>query len=667
MIPSSTEGLYAFDLLLFDACALLRPPEHLDADEWADKYFYLSAEGSSQPGKWYTSSAEYQRGPLRAISDTCHQSIVLMWGSQIGKTAIGLIATGFFADHDPCPQIMVQPTEDMAKAVNKDRIGPMIRDTPRLRSLFGKNTTGEEWNNKSYPGGQLTMAWANSPAQLASRPKRFAWTDEEGRYKQNAEGDPVDQVRKRLATYKNRRKHLRTSSPALRKTCRITKAYDNSDQQRYYVPCPDCGHMQTLRWSNIKWIRTSLEPDNFQLEDVWYVCEACEYHIHESDKYAMIRAGEWRADNPGGGDGKTAGFHLNSLYSPIGYEWEEIVQDYLKCLGIPDKLQVFTNTVLAEAWDEQAEGADMNAIQKRAEDYDAEAPEWAIIFTCGADVQPDRIEATKWGWGVNDVCGVIEHRVFFGATSNHRSGAWVEFDAWRNTRVEHKSGLMLPIACTFVDSGDGNRTQTVYEYVRWCEQRGAKVFACKGSSQTAAPVVSDAKRAGKIGALLVNVGTDTAKDTLFSRLEIIDPTRPGYVHFPRHHESGCNSDYFSHLTAEARVTHDTKGGQVSRWEKQRPRNEALDCWVYAYAAKEFMRPSMRGLAAKLAARVEALRAEGRLPVPTWAARVAQSAVALHTVLSSLSPASSAASPSPRPIRRPKKRKRLPGFNWIRGR
>jgi len=654
MLASSREGIAAFEQAMFDSCALVRPPENLNCAEWADKYGMLPPEGASMPGKYFISNAEYQREPLECLSDPRWQTEVLMWSSQVGKTQLGLFANAYYAEHDPCPQLIIQPSEDMAKVISNDRLKPMIRDTPRLKAIFPKNP---DTFNLPYPGGQINFGWASSPAQLASRPIRYLHTDEEGRYGPNIEGDAVDQGRKRLATFRSNRKHLRTSSPALRRTCRITKAYDESDQRHYYVPCPQCDHCQTLRWEQLKW--TPGKPDT-----CYYVCEANGCAIYEIDKFAMIRhakekGGGWRAHNPGGGDGRTAGFHLNALYSTIGYEWSEIIADYEKCKGIPDRLQVFTNTVLALPWDEQAEGVDLNEVQKHAEEYTAQAPSWAVIFTCGADVQKDRIEATKWGWGLDEVSGAIEHRVFYGDTDNARMGAWAEFDAWRRLRIEHESGLTLPVCCTFVDSGDGNRTQAVYEYCRSRERE--KVFACKGSSQTGATLVSAAKRVGKLRTLLVMVGVSTAKDVIYGRLQIHDKAAPGYVHFPTSIESGCGKEYFAHLTAEALVTTNTKGGERSSWVKLNRRNEALDCAVYAYAAKVFVKAPLRVLHRQLWERASRITPAERL-----VKQMAQVAVAVQ---SSLSPESSVVSPSqpaPNPPKRRRKVFKRPGFGWIQG-
>jgi phage terminase large subunit GpA-like protein len=663
MLSSSPESLAAFDQMLLDACAKMRPPEKLSCSQWADKYAMLPPEGASMPGKYYVSNAEYQREPLDAMSDPKVETSVLMWGSQIGKTQIGLIVTGYFVEHDPRPILIVQPTEDMAAAVMTDRIEPTIRDTPILAALF-RQRKGDKFH-KPFPGGQISMGWANSPAQLASRPIGFAWNDEISRGNKNAEGDAVQQVKKRLATFKGRRKHLLTSSPALRKTCDTTRAFESSDQRHYYVPCPQCGVMQVLRFERLKW--EAGKPDT-----VRYICESGECIIYDHDKYAMIRAGQWIAHNPGGGDGKTAGFHLSGLYSTIGFDWPEIVAEFERAQGIPDKLQVFYNTVLAEPWDEQAEKADLNELQRHAEMYPAEAPAWAIIFTCGADVQPDRIEATKWGWGENSVSGVIEHRIFWGETSNARGGAWLEFDAWRRQHMLHESGLPLPVACTFVDSGDGNRTEQVYEYCRSRERE--KVYACKGSSQAGAPVVGEAHRVGRMKTLLVMVGTSTAKDTIFARLKIAERDRPGYIHFPKQAHAGCGKEYFDHLTAEALVTRETKGGKVARWEKQRARNESLDCAVYAYAAFLFMRVGnkMSSLARMLEAKAKSVPAETIAQQrKEWQMLLLAEQLADHLGVlpsSANSAPSNSLSAKTSPIRLKKKRKvfHRPGFSWILG-
>ncbi len=663
MLPSSAEGLRAFDQVLLDACAIMRPPEKLSVSEWADKYFMLSPEGSARPGKWSTATAEYQREIMDCLSPgSRYETVVWQAPSQVGKTALQLIFMAYHVHHDPAPILFVEPDENLAKVVFRDRIDPMIRDNTALTPLFagrGAKGGGNDSLRKSFPGGQLTGAWASSPTQLASRPIRILITDETGAMGSllNREGNPRTLARARMATFKGNRKHFDASSPRLRRTCLITQAFEASDQRHYYVPCPQCGHMQTLRWEHLHWPTIDGKPDT---RACYYVCEANGCEILDSDKYRMVRLGKWIAHNPGGGDGRTAGFHLSALYSTIGYTWPELIDEYLACEGMPERLQAFVNTKLGLPWDEEAEGIELSEVAKHAEPYPAEAPMWCLLATIGADVQKDRVEATRWGWGVRE-SGVLEHRVFHGDPT--LPDVWRDFDAWRRREVEHESGLTIPTSCTFVDSGDGNRTQAVYEYTR--RRVRERVFACKGSSQHGAPLVNRGSRVGRFRTWLFAVGTSTAKDIIYARLKISDKDRPGYIHFPDSPEAGCDAEYFAQLTAEKLVTHRTKSGEESRWEAQRKRNEALDCAVYSHAAKEYLRAPMAELASRMEQRIARLTATGVLQ-QRLAQRAATPPASPSAVSSPASP-SPRVNPSPTPQIKAKNKKRIikrPGFAWI---
>ena len=59
---------------------------------------------------------------------------------------------------------------------------------------------------------------------------------------------------------------------------------------------------------------------------------------------------------------------------------------------------------------------------------------------------------------------------------------------------------------------------------------------------------------------------------------------PGYLHVP----AGRPQEWFDQLAAEQLVTRPNGGRE---WQKIRPRNEALDCRIYAYAALKLLYPS----------------------------------------------------------------------------
>lgn len=97
---------------------------------------------------------------------------------------------------------------------------------------------------------------------------------------------------------------------------RVEREYEASDRRRYFVPCPECGVMQWLRFERLRWKRGSRETAR-------YHSEACEAPIEERYKTRMLESGEWRATAEG--DPRTAGFHISSLYSPLGWRsWAQI-------------------------------------------------------------------------------------------------------------------------------------------------------------------------------------------------------------------------------------------------------------------------------------------------------------------------------------------------------
>src|SRR5690348_5077088 len=111
------------------------PPPRLTLSEWADEQRVLPAESSAEPGRWRTDRVPYLREPMNVIGDRHVDTVVIMASSQIGKTELELNVIGYHMHLDPGPMMMIEPTIEIAGAVSKDRIQPMLRDTPALRGL----------------------------------------------------------------------------------------------------------------------------------------------------------------------------------------------------------------------------------------------------------------------------------------------------------------------------------------------------------------------------------------------------------------------------------------------------------------------------------------------------------------------------------------------------
>ena len=251
---------------------VLQPPPDLKLSEWADEYRRLSSEASAEPGRWRTSKAPYQREIMDAITDMTVKKVVVMSAAQVGKTdAMILNPIGYYIHYEPSPIMVLQPTIQMAEAFSKDRLSPMIRDTPVIAERINdkSRTSGNTILQKIFPGGHVTMVGANSPSSLASRPIRILLADEIDRYPATAgsEGDPLFLAAKRLTTFWNR-KEVDVSTPTIKGMSRIEVEYQNSSRGEWNAPCPCCGELQPLKWANVVF-----DKDN--LNEINYVCEKC--------------------------------------------------------------------------------------------------------------------------------------------------------------------------------------------------------------------------------------------------------------------------------------------------------------------------------------------------------------------------------------------------------
>ena len=589
----------ALNNVIAEAMKVLKPPPRLSVAEWADLERRLSSESSAEAGKWHTARAEYQRGIMDAINDPKNRDVVVMAGAQVGKTEMLLNVIGYHIAHDPSPILCIQPTMEMAQSFSKDRLSPMLRDTPQLRGKV-KDPRSRDANNttthKVFPGGHISLAGSNSPAGLASRPIRVVLCDEVDRYPASAgtEGDPIQLARKRSATFWNR-KIVIVSTPTNKGASRIEASFEESDQRKYYVPCEDCGHEQTLRWQQVRW-----EKD--RPETAAYVCEECGSVWGDAQRSRAVRKGKWQATEEFTG---TAGFHINGIYSP----WTPLadaVRDFLSAKKMPETLRVWTNTYLAESWTDQGETVDDYDVAQRAEEFGPKVDEGVVVITCGADVQDDRIEIETVGWGRSEESWSIDYRTLYGDPSTPQ--LWQDLEAVLLTKYETADGRVLQPRATCVDSG-GHYTKAVYDFIR--PREGRRIFAIKGMAGESRPIVSRPTR-NNIGKIrLFTLGVDNIKELIFSRLRI-QSEGPGFCHFPNDRPD----EYFRQLaSSEKIVTRYHKGFPRREFVKTRTRNEALDCRVYATGALAILNLNLDTLADRVKRMPHAPEKDEQKPQP----------------------------------------------------
>lgn len=514
---------------------------------------------------------------MDAFADPAIETVVVMSSAQIGKTEILNNIIGYHIAQDPSPMLVVQPTLDMAQTWSKDRLAPMLRDTPALQGLVQDPRARDSGNttlHKIFPGGHVTACGANSPSSLASRPVRLVLCDEVDRYPISAgsEGDPVSLARKRATTFWNRKIGL-VSTPTVKGISRIEMAFEESDKRLFFVPCPHCGYEQTLKWAQVRWT---------QPEDAQYTCEDCGALWTDAERVRAIRQGKWVATAE---TKKVAGFHISGLYSPW-VPMEAAVRDFLEAKKQPATLRVFVNTFLGETWEEQGEAVDDYQVAERREDFGPALEIGVLMLTAGVDVQDDRLEVEIVGWGRDEESWSLDYRTVYGDPSS--PAVWSDLDSILAQEFEREDGKSLHVRAVCIDSG-GHHTNSVYNYVR--PREGKRIFAIKGVGGEGKPMVGKPSR-NNIGKIkLFPIGVDSAKELLYSRLKINEPG-PGYCHFP----TTRSDEYFRQLTAEKLVVRYHKGFARREWVKARPRNEALDCRVYAMAAFGILNLNINSLA-----------------------------------------------------------------------
>ena len=558
-----------------------KPPKKLSLSQWADNYAYLSAESSAEGGRWRT--LPYQKGIMDAITDPNVEQVTLMKSARVGYSKILNHLIAYHIHQDPCPIMVCQPTLDDCQSYSKEEIQPMLRDTPCLHGLVS-DPKSKDGNNtllqKNFPGGTLSLVGANSARGFRRVSRRIVLFDEVDGYPASAgtEGDQIKLGIRRTEYYWNR-KIVAGSTPTIKDFSRIERLFEQTNQQRYYVPCPECNHMQYLKWPNMKW--RDNDPDT-----VAYACESCGCLIPHSKKRWMVERGEWRATAPG--NSKHVGFHIWAAYSySPNASWSNLVEEFLQSKNDPEQLKTWINTILGEVWEESAASkVSADGLMERAsyEKYKQGMPPSPVLSLClGCDVQDDRLSMSLWGIGRNEEMYLVDRKVIYGSPA--RADLWQQMDEVLLDEYINEDGKKMKIDSAAIDTG-GHFTQEVYQYVR--ERTHLGLIGIKGMGQKGKPPlgrpskvdINFSGKALKRGVQLFPVGVDVIKSTLHNRLKDAEPGE-GYIHF----YPTITHDYFQELTAERQVLRYKHGYQERVWvKKSDARNEALDEMVYAYAA-----------------------------------------------------------------------------------
>ncbi|MGL6121064.1 MAG: phage terminase large subunit family protein [Fusobacteriaceae bacterium] len=569
-------GTRALKFLRKQIGQILQTPPKMSIREWADMNRVLSKESSSEHGDWDTSRTPYMIEIYESIRDVNLREIVLQMASQLAKSEVLLNTFGYYAQYDPCPMLLVQPTDTLVKEFSKERVAPMIRDTKVLKNLVkdaNLKNSGNTVSHKMFPGGFLSFVGANSASRLASKPIKLLMLDEIDRYPKSAgdEGSPIELAKKRIQTFKDS-KVLFTGTPTIKDHSEIEQEYFLGSQGVYYLDCPSCKEANELLFDNL--VYEIKKDDEKKVTDVKMSCSYCgSMHYEEEWKKNNQETGRWIHKFPERFHKKS--YKLNGL-AGVFRTWKEIVEEYLSVKNDEQKYKAFINTVLAETYEEDIkEKIDYELIYARREEYEAEVPEGVLVLTAGIDTQDNYLAIEVVGHGINKEKWGIEWATIQGSFSEIETQK--KLDQFLNRSFSYKDGFKIKIYSSCIDSG-GHHTDSVYDYVEK-RQKIKRIFAIKGLGGEHTPSINKFTPVAKRNLKLLTLGVNSLKDSIYSELRL-NEVGEGFNHFPEDIFKNYNIEYFMSLTAEIKEIKDRK----VLWKKIRKRNEALDCRGYAIAA-----------------------------------------------------------------------------------
>lgn len=482
----------------------LRPSERVPLDAWADRHRVIAHGTSPSPGPWSTDLTPYLREPMRACSDPAVRSVTYMKGSQLGVTEMLINHLLRLADCDPGPALVLYPNADLASYNNTERFTPAVRACPRLvdrlRGAAKGGAASRDLKAMQVQFDRMSVYFvgSNSMANLESRPIRDLLVDELDA--DEFDGRAYDRATERQKAF-SRRKTIVVSKPSL-ELCGVHRVYLAGDRRHYFVPCPHCGRYQTLSFNRLRWDRDAKLSSQDIEAQTFYCCAACEGRVESHHKAAMLAGGVWipEAQAARGETLEASQRPANDTPLPhhVSYQMGSLYSPFLR-FGYVSKVYVerggaergWVNGELGEPWADLGDKVERREAEilcvpharggyRLCTDATRPTPDPVRALFAGVDLQRDRAYAAVWG--LSDYARHA-YLVWFGQLpllDPQRPGVdytFARLEQLLNMSVMHPDGMPMGLSAMAVDSGDGERTKLIYD---WVTRQPQHVYAAKG-------------------------------------------------------------------------------------------------------------------------------------------------------------------------------------------
>lgn len=592
--------------------ALLKAPERMSTKSYAETYRYLSNEVTAKPGKMDCMETPFMLFVMECFDNPEVPVIIARKSAQIAwsETTNNYISKRI--DIDPQSIIMAFPRMASSKSYSNEKIRPLIRSSPRLLAKIG-DPDKSSFDFYKFPGGFLKLVTAGSPTALKSTSAPILIVEEPDDLKEDlkGQGDALSIFIERQKTYEER-KLIYGGTPSEEGFSKVDIAFKQSNQMFYQVPCRKCGTFHVLDFENLKYERFSdgfIDPTygQFNPYTAYYSCPSCGVEWDDTDKkQAVINALNyhnlgWFAT----AESSIYGFAFNELLSSFpGSNLVALAKKKLEAeveaeKGKEGKLKAFVNNSMGMAYSPKSANISTETLRsKRLAYQELIVQPGGIVLTMGVDVQHNRFAVIIRAWGRNGNSWLVWWGEIYGYVKDREDSVWGALTNLYLGKIPHAHSteerpLNMPISACSIDSGDGNTTQLVYDWVRRMQTVNPYTYATKGSSGLGEhtkeiftvpqdPDVTTLKSKRKklaesSGVNVYIVGVQAAKDEILRRTALTGNKDRLY------HYQNCRNDYEDQLLSNKKKY--SPSGGASRYELvMGKRDEALDCEVLALHA-----------------------------------------------------------------------------------
>jgi phage terminase large subunit GpA-like protein len=570
--------------------AAFRAPDRLTVTEWANRHRYLDERAAPEGGRYSSRRTAYAEEWMNSANCAWVRQITIIAGTQLGKTETLNNLIGYSIHQDPAPVMLVVPRNQDVRTASQRRLRPMVLSSPVLVGELTSQEHDQKTSELAFKRSVVYVRSSQSPADLASVPCRFVFTDEADKFPEwsGKEAPPLDLARERSKNFWNALCVV-TTTPTTRDGIGW-KEHEGGDKRQYWLPCRHCSAWQLLRFERIVWPKgaTARQVERDRLAK--YHCEHCAAEITDADKQQMLRAGvwvpqafsvaQWLAGERERDREPRRSYHLSSLYSPW-LSWCDMASKWLRSCDDPATLQNWVNSWLAEPFEDKIDAPTEEAVERcKVPGWRHEAgkiPPGVLVATAGIDVQKDGLWVVVRGWGYGERSWLL----FAGHVGDFDSLDDVLF------RQSWTSKGPKGIRAGFIDSRHRRG-----ECITYCRRRpDLKMAAGVDRTSPLDFTVSKIERNPTTGQPLkssVAVWSITVgrfKDQLTARMR-----NPATWSLPE----DVSSDYALQVTAEHKVRKRVRNRDRAIWVTKpgRQANHLGDCEVYAIAAAKMLRVDM---------------------------------------------------------------------------